>query len=571
MDRVVRGALGLPADPRDLIPALPGFSPEVPIPSSTTAPSYGALQESFDVHLQAMRLGDILVTVCSCEQWKDQSRNIRSRTNTAQGDQYLGYDWSSRYTRTGPDAWTGPDPRDESRTLTITDAQLRRMRAQVRNDARGWDFLENAPTAESEPRDPAQIKGNYTHEELAPDLGYALTVPIAMANDYNGYIATYREYQRGDHYRKALTAWGPHSSDYMATRMVQLGGHLKQRDQPVLPSEPERELADSTGRAKVEADLAANDVKAAKLGTDARAAVTAYEATPTTLPDDGGTPGAAPGGQPKDVERFDAAHFTWVGGSNYISNPEVRVERQRSDGDWAPFADGSGEVPFRVEYPTPEERPEYLAGQFEWRWTASFEAFVSGVFDRDAEGEDPTFDPGERPLATPAGTYRFVVEGKRRESRTTKDYRVASAPFAVRPWSGITAEEMAVADDGTVSFRVGPRNERVVPAGKGENATDDSPELRVPVGEIDYPNTYGSSPFGFVDPTVTAYRDPAARDDASQVEFFCFECSFRPWIDAGRASEAAVTVTRADGSTETVAATRRADGRWVMARPLGAG
>ena len=41
-----------------------------------------------------------------------------------------------------------------------------------------------------------------------------------MANDYNGYIATYREYQRGDHYRKALTAWGPHSSDYMATRLV---------------------------------------------------------------------------------------------------------------------------------------------------------------------------------------------------------------------------------------------------------------------------------------------------------------------------------------------------------------
>ena len=47
-----------------------------------------------------------------------------------------------------------------------------------------------------------------------------------MANDYNGYIATYREYQRGDHYRKALTAWGPHSSDYLASRLVAMGGHL---------------------------------------------------------------------------------------------------------------------------------------------------------------------------------------------------------------------------------------------------------------------------------------------------------------------------------------------------------
>ena len=63
--------------------------------------------------------------------------------------------------------------------------------------------------------DTTQIKGNYTHDELPSELGYRLTVPISMANDYNGYIASYREYQSGDHYRKALTAWGPHSSDYL--------------------------------------------------------------------------------------------------------------------------------------------------------------------------------------------------------------------------------------------------------------------------------------------------------------------------------------------------------------------
>ena len=50
-----------------------------------------------------------------------------------------------------------------------------------------------------------------------------------MANDYNGYIATYREYQRGDHYRKALTGWGPHSCDYMATRLVEMGGAAERR------------------------------------------------------------------------------------------------------------------------------------------------------------------------------------------------------------------------------------------------------------------------------------------------------------------------------------------------------
>ena len=101
------------------------------------------------------------------------------------------------------------------------------MRAQVLNDASGWNDLAYAPFAESEPVEPEQIKGNYTHTELSGDQTYAMTFSIAQANDYNGYIATYREYQRGDHYRKALTGWGPHSSDYMATRLVEMGGQMR--------------------------------------------------------------------------------------------------------------------------------------------------------------------------------------------------------------------------------------------------------------------------------------------------------------------------------------------------------
>ncbi len=106
-----------------------------------------------------------------------------------------------------------------------------------------------------------------------------------MANDYNGYIATYREYQRGDHYRKALTGWGPHSSDYLATRLVQMAGHLKQATGTVLPTESDRELADAVGAAKIEADQANNDARAAALGDVGAQSVAAYEAS---LPDDGG-------------------------------------------------------------------------------------------------------------------------------------------------------------------------------------------------------------------------------------------------------------------------------------------
>jgi hypothetical protein len=68
----------------------------IPFPDNYSAPSYGALEEDLDIHLQVFRLGDILFTICPCEQWADQARNIKTRTNVQQGDQYLGYDWAAR-------------------------------------------------------------------------------------------------------------------------------------------------------------------------------------------------------------------------------------------------------------------------------------------------------------------------------------------------------------------------------------------------------------------------------------------------------------------------------------------
>src|SRR3712207_760223 len=149
-----------------------------------------------------------------------------------------------------------------------------------------------------------------------------------MANDYNGYIVSYREYQRGDHYRKALAAWGPHSSDYMATRLVQMGGQLNGGPPP-----PEEPLG-----AKKPAAPALNDLRAAQLGESARIYVAAYEAR---LPDDAGPPTVT--AQPKDIQRFAASFLTWIGGSNYTDDPRVRVERRVGD-RWEPFADQSGEI-----------------------------------------------------------------------------------------------------------------------------------------------------------------------------------------------------------------------------------
>ncbi|HEX8104209.1 MAG TPA: neutral/alkaline non-lysosomal ceramidase N-terminal domain-containing protein, partial [Solirubrobacteraceae bacterium] len=534
------------------LPVDPGLSTDdlqrlgLPIPENLSAPSYVALQEDVDVHLQALRIGEILFTFCSCEQWADQARNIKSRTNRVRGDQHLGYDWGAQCTAVDGGKWSCPNPENPSGPrLVVGDHEYRRMRAQVRNDATGWDFVENAPSAESEPVDPDEIRGNYTHEELPPTLGYKLTVPVAMADDYNGYIATYREYQRGDHYRKALTAWGPHSSDYLATRLVELGGHLKQRQGDVLPTESERALADQLGSIKIPPDLQHNDARAKTLGETGGSVAQAYEAT---LPDDGGT--ARILGQPAaTVERFGAAFLRWNGGSNYTDNPVVRVER-RVDGRWEPYADQSGEIPTTLKFPAGEDVPAHETGSFEWEWTATFEAFVA------------PFDTGARGRATPTGEYRFVVDGRRRSGGAAKPYHLVSRTFAVQPWSGIVAEDLR-RDDGTLSFRLGPRH-------RYDATADNQPTIPgVEIGPIDYPDSYAST-VRFVRNQREARRDPAAPLDPAKLEWYCFTCSFRPWIDAGDARTAVVRITRADGRIERVKAVADGD-RWRATATLAAG
>jgi hypothetical protein len=522
----------------------------IPIPENYGAVSYTGLEEDLGVHLQAIRLGDLLIAVCSCEQWADQSRNIKTRTDRTQGNIYLGYDWGAQCTEVGDGTWSCPDPRDTSKRLPpIGDHEYRRMRAQVLNDAAGWNDPSYLLWAESEPADPAQIKGNYTHTEISGDQAYAMTFSIAQANDYNGYIATYREYQRGDHYRKALTGWGAHSSDYMATRLVEMGGQMKGGPGP----------ADEPLQEKNVADQAHQDARVTALGGLAGQYIPAYEAT---LPDDGGD--AEVVDQPKDIRRFSAAFVSWIGGSNYTDDPVVTVERRRGD-DWETFADQSGEVPVTVKFPQPADVPAYAMGQQKWRWTAHFEAFASDLRDL-----------GERPSATPVGTYRFVIKGRRREGRKVVSYSLRSKAFDVRRWDGITVPEIRD-DGGAVSFTVGPTSTYRVPSlepgggGRVEQKVEGagSGDVVATVGPIDYPDTY-ESPAKFIKPARTVMRDGAAPNDPSQFEWYCLDCSFRPWIDTGEPSCAEVTYVGATGRARAVRA-RESGGRWVASVALRSG
>lgn len=560
----------------------------IPIPENYSVPSTGAVQDTFGAHLQAIRLGDILLTVCSCEQWADQSFNMKTRTDTVAGNEWKGYDptapdadQSMKCVRNGDGTYsadgtgTGTWTCSTSPNQKLSDRLIQKMRAQINNDAAGWDDpkcmeLGCGLQAESEPVDLSKIRGNFTHDDTAENArrGYKMTVTISMANDYNGYIASYRDYMNHDHYRKALTAFGAHSMDYLATRLVRMGRALKGDGDALRAIESESDVTKAAPEhaalaAKVAADQAQEEAKVLAVGSAASAARKAYD---QTIPDDGGS--ATELTQPKDVERFDAATFSWDGGNNYTDTPRVVVQR-RVGKRWERFADQFGEVPMTLRYPGVEahEVLTYRAGGQRWRWTATFEAFVSR-FDLFAPD-------GKRYRATPEGEYRFVARGRWRKGGRNVPYRRVSDSFRVEPWSGITVEDARV-EGGKVVFEAGPttvvdelrvrKTDRPSLRGNGP----DGKELPVTftIGPVDYPDMM-KTPVATGARFLTGTRGYSAAS-YEEVEHYCLDCRFRDWMDVATELTATVTFIAPDGkrAVETV---RSADGSFRTRRAVAPG
>jgi hypothetical protein len=540
----------------------------IPFPENISTPSHAALEDTVGVHLQGIRLGDILLTVCSCEQWTDQAYNIKTRTDRITGNEWLGYDATDP---PADDKTHATDSCEQSADadrhwvctireskISVDDHAMQRYRSRTLNDAAGWDDPTCAELgcglqAESEPTDLTKIRGNYTHDDTtvrggseqsaayADRYGYKMVVTISMANDYNGYIATYRDYMGHDHYRKALTGWGPHSSDYMATRLARIGHSLKgdpaAKDAIAVETDPavaaQKAPAYVPGAAKEVADQNVEEAKVKAVGEASASAVQAYGAT---VPDDGlGAPADVK--QPKSIERFDATTFTWVGGNNYTDNPVVVVERRDGDG-WIRFGDQRGEVQTTLKYPAtdPTGLVTYRAGGQAWKWTATFEAFVSRFGLVDPQGGVYR--------ATPAGTYRFRVSGLRRSGNADVPYAINSDPFEVRPWDGITIEGAQLDAGRHVTFAAGPAHAFKEQRIRG-TSTRDFGELPFTIGPVDFPDFAA-------DQAATGARfldkkrgySANSPDDA---EHYCLDCRFRDWLDATSALTATVTYRTAHG------------------------
>ena len=153
-------------------------------------------------------------------------------------------------------------------------------------------------------------------------------------------------------------------------------------------------------------------------------------------------------------------------------------------------------------------------------------------------------------------------------------YALTSSTFSVEPWNGITVP--SIATDG--SFTVGPTTTLHLPrlSGGGHpvesrvGADGGQGSIATTIGPIDYPDSYKVHP-KFIKQVRVAIRDGADLNDPAKYEWYCFDCSFRPWADTGAPACADVTIVDERGRVSLVRARAGADGRWHPLRRLRAG
>jgi hypothetical protein len=508
------------------VPTLP-FGPSLfnqlkaaglPIPDNYDAPSAMLVEENLRIKLQAVRIGSIILGSCACEPQVDLNRNFETRADRITGNQWLGMDygkqadvdeaWPVGYDRGLPKkpvracyrasktAYSCPDPRDPFGVARLTTpvAAYQHMEAEIRNDAANWNSASYVIHGDSEPTKLSDIKGNFTHTELGAGQyrncpGYRVTSTLGHTGDYNGYTVSFREYQARDSYRKALTAYGPHSADYYTTNLLGMAANLLcGTPVPTQVTDPIATL-----------DEARQADEAVVLG---RITSAVYDAWNARVPDSVGPAKVLK--QPKNLTRFDAATVTWVGGDNWTDNPTVVVQR-RTNGGWHNYAAQHGhiQVVLNQRAPLTDAFFDQLTGNEKWTWTASMEAYDSYPRADLAGGQVPN------------GRYRFVVDGHIHTGGAVKPYHLVSRTFTVSPWRGIKVSHLR-ASSGKVTFTVAP--------------------IRYPRLPIHVPSALRRF-----------YKDNGGGLGKPGASVICATCSFEPWATVGHVKRATLYVVNNRG------------------------
>ena len=325
------------------------------------------------------------------------------------------------------------------------------MHAQVTNPANGWNDL--AYAARPSPSPPTRPDQGQLHPRrrrcARPSSATSSPCPIAHG----------QRLQRLHRHLPRVPARRPlpQGAHRLGPALQRLHGHAARHAGPACsrtrpsrcqPTRPQEALLEP----KVVADIAlrgpARDARSAPPGARP---IAAYEAA---LPDDGGQRRGGHAARRRRALRRRVLHL------------ERRLELHRQpagagaaqvDGaGWTEYADDSGEVPVTLEFPQGAGRAQLRDGR------AS-----SGSGPPTSRRSRRASTLGDRPRATPPGTYRFVVDGQAPRGRRGVPYTVTSREFEVTPWSGITVEDLRVEPDGRASFDVGPRNTYEVKGGGG--------------------------------------------------------------------------------------------------------
>jgi len=165
-----------------------------------------------------------------------------------------------------------------------------------------------------------------------------------------------------------------------------------------------------------------------------------------------------------------------------------------------------------------------------------------------------------------------VVNGKWRQGGADADYERVSDPFEVTPWSGLAAADAKLDPDGHLTFAAGPSStleeQTVRRTARPPLAAGNAP-IAFTIGPVDFPDMAA-------DPAATGARFLSSTRGYSgtsldNIEHYCLDCSFRPWLDATADVLARVEITRVKGGRKKETVRPDAAGNFVSKSALKAG
>ncbi|MFN7955419.1 MAG: neutral/alkaline non-lysosomal ceramidase N-terminal domain-containing protein [bacterium] len=236
-----------------------------------------------------------------------------------------------------------------------------------------------------EPTTPLSIELRQKLAHKVPDTSFPDTWVFGYSQDYLEYILLKEDWITGG-YEMQLQPWGPLWGEWIMTRSVQLARSLVTQEQPPPEDTP-----------------AYDDPVPLEL------------VRPTASHD----PGVVR--QPETIDRFGTAVLSFIGGDPELDTPHVVVERENAAGEFEVVRTAGGRV-------VDEAGPETILVYDYDEAHASTEPHLWSIHWETVE-------------STPAGTYRFAVEGVNYDGSepaaeppywTGTPYRFTSSPFRVR-------------------------------------------------------------------------------------------------------------------------------------------